>query len=147
MSSIDHLHSEAKQMLIKEHNEMLSKQFLLSTMRQQHPNHGDITNIPRRLMKKTLVSEYSAIIRPITTGGLIDDHKEGIKTIHTVKETISSQADSKVLGEPAPRVQASERILPRRTRTILSQLRLGYSTHLNYIMYITINLCTWGSIF
>ena len=58
MSSIDHLHSEVKQMLVKEHNEMLSKQFLLSAMRQQHPNHGDITNKPRRLMKKTLVSEY-----------------------------------------------------------------------------------------
>ena len=61
------------------------------------------------------------------------NYKEGIKTIHTnsVKETISRQADSKVLGVPAPRVQASGRILPRRTRTILSQLRSGYSTHLN----------------
>ena len=56
-------------------------------------------------MKKTLVSEYSADIRPRTTGGLIDDlnYKEGIKTIFTnsVKETISRQADSKVLCVPA----------------------------------------------
>ena len=56
-------------------------------------------------MKKTLVSEYSADIRPRTTGGLIDDlnYKEGIKTIFTnsIKETISRQADSKVLCVPA----------------------------------------------
>ena len=67
MTSIDHLHSEAKLMPVKEHNDMLSKQFLLSNMKQQQPNHGDITNKPRRLMKKTLVSEYSAAIRPLAT--------------------------------------------------------------------------------
>ena len=38
MTDVDHLHSEARLMPVRAHNEMLSKQFLLQTCRPNHPN-------------------------------------------------------------------------------------------------------------
>ena len=115
MSSIDHLHSEAKCMPVKDHNIMLSKQFLLSTLRPSHANHTDINAVPPRLMKETLTSKFSDSIRPHLQGDIVLDdlnYKEGIKSIHTesVKSTIQQQEVSKVLGVPVPQVSSTERI-------------------------------------
>ncbi len=38
MTDIDHLHHESKVMKVKDHCEMLSKQFLLATQKPAHPN-------------------------------------------------------------------------------------------------------------
>ena len=38
MTVIDHLNLEVRVMRVKAHNEMLSKQFLVQTMWQNHPN-------------------------------------------------------------------------------------------------------------
>ena len=60
-------------------------------------------------------------------------YKEGIKNLHTtaVAREIANQRDNKVLNQPAPRSDKSEANLPRKTRSILAQLRSGYSTKLN----------------
>ena len=46
-----------------------------------------------------------------------------------------NQNHNKVLQEPAPAVNSNEKSLPRRTRTILAQLRSGYSTHLESYLH------------
>ena len=135
-SHIDHLHAEAKIMPVKDHCTMLTKQFLLSTTRPTHPNHSDInTAPPRRIMKPSMLTRFAEDIRPLAPTGISDDinYKEGLKTLHTssVQATIAKQSDNAVLGTKAPKVNKSETILPRKTRTILSQLRSGYSSHLN----------------
>ena len=45
--------------------------------------------------------------------------------------TIMEQKANKVLGTRAPPINQSEKSLPRKTRTTLSQLRSGYSSSLN----------------
>jgi len=135
MTDVDHLHSEARVMPVRAHNEMLSKQFLLQTCRPNHPNKKDLNHVPPRTMKETLVTKYAADVSPFTINNTIDDlnYKEAVRSIHTtsVQRTIQRQAPNKVLGVPAPNINKNEKTLPRRTRTLLSQLRSGYSTHLN----------------
>ena len=141
MTDPDHLHAECKQMPVKEHCQMLSKQFLLSTTQPTHPNHSDLHNMPDPKHKKreTLKIRYAADILPLTADGITDpiNLKEGLKTLHTtsVRETIANQNHNKVLQEPAPAVNSNEKSLPRRTRTILAQLRSGYSTHLESYLH------------
>lgn len=101
MTDIDHLHTEARVMPVKAHNEMLSKQFLLQTMRPNHPNQKDLNYVPPRTMKETLVSKYAADVTPfIINDTILDDvnYKEALKSIHTssVQRTIQNQAPNKV---------------------------------------------------
>ena len=49
----------------------------------------------------------------------------------SVAATIAAQADNSVLNAPAPAIDESEKNLPRKARTSLSQLRSGYSSRLN----------------
>ena len=118
-------------MPVKAHNTMLSKQFLLSTARPSHPSHRITHTAPPRVMKDTLTTKFGGDIRPFTIRGTIDDinYKEGLKSIHTqsVQDAIQQQENNKVLQAPAPSINASEKTLPRRTRTTLSQLRSGYT--------------------
>jgi hypothetical protein len=46
MTDIDHLHTECKVMKVREHCEMISKQFLLSTQKPGHPNRVNLTDPP-----------------------------------------------------------------------------------------------------
>ena len=89
-------------MPVNKHNNMLAKQFLLSTMRPNHPNHSDINHIPPQLMKDNLVSRYSTAVKPLVPDGTIDEnlYKKGLKKIHTdlVMFTIMEQKANKVPG-------------------------------------------------
>ena len=94
---------------------------------------------PKHKKRETLKIRYAADILPLTADGITDpiNLKEGLKTLHTtsVRETIANQNQNKVLQEPAPAVNTNEKSLPRRTRTILAQLRSGYSTHLESYLH------------
>ena len=135
MSDIDHLHNETKVMKVQPHCEMLSKQFLLATQRPNHPNKVNLDNPPpARHMKDTLVSKYGAEIKAISTPDIPDDlYKAKLKTIHTysVRNSINSMNNNKVLDSVPPEVNKTEQLLPRPTRATLSQLRSGYSNYLN----------------
>ena len=140
MSDVDHLHAETLTMPVKAHCHMLAKQALLSSARPGHPNHKDLLARPNRLMKPTLISTFADEIMGLTIDGAVPDeinYKAGLKTIHTqcVQDTISQQADNKVLNAPAPKICDSEKELPRKTRTTLAQLRSGYSTYLNSYLH------------
>ena len=134
-------------MPVRDHCAMLSKQFLLQTALPEHPNHQAEAPPPPppgcrraggrapRTMKKTLQTEFKEAIKdklPSNNSISRADIKLGMLNIHTecVEITISNQADNKVLNKPAPDVDKSERKLARRTRTLLTQLRSGYSSML-----------------
>ena len=117
---------------------MLAKQALLSSARTNHPNHKDITAMPSRIMKPTLTTAFAEAVLPLTLDGIVVDdtnYKEGLKSIHTscVQDTIAKQVN-KILNAPPPKIDDSEKDLPRRTRTTLSQLRSGYSPFLQSYM-------------
>ena len=92
---------DLKQMPVKEHYQMLSKQFLLSTTQPSHPNHSDLHNMPdpKHRKRETLKIKYAADILPLTADGITDptNLKEGLKTLHTtsVRETIANQNPNK----------------------------------------------------
>ena len=114
----------------------MSRQFLLSTTRPDHPNHKDITEILKRLMKNTLASRFKEDILVLAPDEVTNDninYKEGLRTLHTngVKDDITKIGNNKILNEPAPSIAKTEQTLPRSTRTTLAQLRSGYSTHLH----------------
>ena len=139
MTSTDHLHSESKIMPVKDHNEMLSRQFLLSTQKPNHPNRLDLNHRPDRIMKPTLTTMYAESIKHLVPDGGLDEesYKAGLKRLHTecVSMTINNQAYNNIINAPAPRICPTEEYLPRQTRTTLSQLRSGYSTHLKSYMH------------
>ena len=134
MSDTDHLHSETKVMQVRQHCEMLSKQFLLATQKSGHPNKVDLNSPPPpRQMKQTLKSKFGKEVKNISRPNLPEaDYKSRLKVIHTksVKDLISSTTN-KVLNARPPEISKTERDLPRATRSTLAQLRSGYSTYLN----------------
>jgi hypothetical protein len=133
MSKPDHLHQETKIMMVKEHCEMLSKQFLLSTQLPNHPNRVDWNQPPPprgRQMNETLVSKFGREIQQMSYPGLPTEiYKQRLKAIHTnsVRDQIANFEHNKVLGAPPPKICDSEKDLPRATRSTLAQLRSGYS--------------------
>ena len=128
MTHIDELHRETKLLPVKEHNTMLSRQFLLQTHQTNHPNRqGNHTDPPQRIMKPTLISCHQDSIEPLLTN-TEGWYKSGIKSIHTtaVSNTINGYEPNKVLQKIPPLINTDERRLPLSTRTTLAQLRSGY---------------------
>ena len=123
-------------MPVREHCEMLSKQFYLATTKPNHPNHSDTnTPPPPRLMRDTLKTKFSEDIRELIPENGSDElsYKIGLKFLHTscVQSTIQNQQVNPILNLPAPEIDKSEKTLPRKTRVTLAQLRSGYSSSLN----------------
>ena len=136
MIHIDELHRETKLLPVKEHNMMLSRQFLLQTHQTNHPNRQwNHTDPPQRLMKPTSISCHQDSIEPLLTN-TEGWYKVGIKSIHTtaVSNTINGYEPDKVLQWIPPAISPDERRLPRSTRTTLAQLRRGYSPLLTSYM-------------
>ena len=118
---------------------MIAKQFLLSTQQPIHPSFNDDLSTPPRIMTSTLSTEYMHDVAHLVKEGGNDraTHKTGLITLHTtaVQSYISSAPHNKVLNAPPPEIHAEEKSLPRRTRSVLSQLRSGYSSFLNAYMH------------
>ena len=126
MTHIDELHCETKLLPVKEHNTMLSRQFLLQTRQTNHPNRQwNHMDPPQRLMKPTLISCHQDSIEPRLTNTEVW-YNSGIKSIHTtaVSNTINGYEPNKVLQRIPPVISPDERRLPRSTRTTLA-LRSG----------------------
>ena len=134
----DHLHAECKMMPIKDHCNMLSKQFHLATRQDHHPNNKPVVTNPPRLMRKTLDTEFGEEINNMIPPDGLDNtvYKSLIKQIHTnsVSTSIANLENNRVLDEPAPPVDKSENQLPRRARTLLARYRSGFSNDLNSYM-------------
>ena len=135
MANTDHLQAESKMMPVKDHCEMLSKQFLLTTQLPNHPNKESLDPpTTGRPMRRTLPLDYGDEIKALLPENFDHDtRKTLLKTIHTnsVRESINNMGHNKVLNRPPPPINDSERTLDRKTRTTLSQLRSGYSNYLN----------------
>ena len=137
-TQIDHLHTEANMMPVREHCDMLASQYLLKTQLAHHPVHLDL-NEPKpakyRLTKTTLRDKYENEVKTVLNNESLNDtnYKSKLKLIHTrhVSSMIQNRKPNPVTGRPAPKVNNTETQLPRRTRCLLAQLRDGHSSHLN----------------
>ena len=136
-------------MPIKEHCELISKQFLLQTQKNQHPNFTDLTDTtPERPMKDSLHTRFGEEIKAKTGNRRLEDqeYKRLLKDIHTteVRKVIENQTNH-LLQDIPPEINQEEKSLPRKTRCTLAQLRSGYSpflkTYLHSINASDTDLC------
>ena len=136
MAPINHMNAETKILHVKEHNELLSKQFLLGSFLPQRADHyttaksaGQRDILPPLLTLGTRdLDKY--IQQGRTTMSL---YRKGLSELHRKAAQNATKNPLKLLGEPPPAVVKEEEVLSMETRCRPSQLRSGYSTVLqNY---------------
>ena len=103
-------------MPVADHIDMLNSQFLLNTLRPDHPSHAVVTVPPgHRRMKATLTSKYHDSIHQHLVNGSTDPsaYKSNLKTIHTdsVAASIQRLGVNPLLGDRPPEISPSERRL------------------------------------
>ena len=65
MSSIDHIHTEAEMLKVKEHSELLSAQYLARYLEPGKVCHHLTTRVtPERQMKETLYTRHRTTVEP-----------------------------------------------------------------------------------
>ena len=81
ISSIDHLHTEAEMLKVREHSELLSAQYLARCLEPINVCHPITTRaIPERQMKETLYTRHQNTVEPIMVE---NDRKATLQALHT----------------------------------------------------------------
>ena len=81
MSSVDHLHVEAKMLKVRKHSELLSAQYLARGLEPGNVCHSITTReTPKRRMKETLFTRHRNTVEPMM---LADNRKATLQAIHT----------------------------------------------------------------
>ena len=125
MASIDHLHQESLTLKFKDHSDMLSVQYLVNCLEEDHVCHGITAQEPRpRHMKEILHSRHKSTVLP----RLSASKKESLRNLHThaVYSATKLVGNNKVLKERPPPISEEEQRLNRRQQCTFSQLRSGH---------------------
>ena len=128
MASIDHLHHESLTLKVRNHSDMLSEQYLVNCLEEDHMCHGITTQEPRpRPMKKTPHSRHhSPVLQKLGTS-----KKNIIHNLHThaVDSDIQLQGNNRVLKDGPPPISYEEQNLNRKQRyTLTTTIRTLPST-------------------
>ena len=130
MSSINHLHVEAKMLKVREHSELLSAQYLGRCLEPGNVCHSITTReTPKRRMKETLFTRHRNTVEPMM---LADNRKATLHAIHTdaVNKAVNDQKKNIVLDDHPHPINNSEKDLTRKERATLVQLKSGYCKRL-----------------
>ena len=138
MADQQHLHTETKTLPVKDHLDLLCRQYLISSLRQDHPCYPYVTaDSGARAGQRvpTLQSRFLPDVQNLLVGGTTppNDYKKIIAELHTtaVSSHLSNAPPNKILLSAPPEIDETESRLPRHYRTTLSQLRSGYCSRLN----------------
>ena len=126
MSSVDHLHIEAKMLKVREHSELLSAQYLARCLEPGNVCHSITTReIPKRQMKDTLFPRHRNTVESML---LADNRKATLQAIHTdaVNKAVNDQKKNIVLDDLPHPINESEKDLTMKERATLAQLTSGY---------------------
>ena len=128
MSNIDHLHSETKMLLVEDHLNHFSAQYLIHCLDTEN-DHITTMDHPPREMKDTLFTRHNQTVVPV----LANTKKASLQAVHTsfVNTTIDNMTDNRVLNYRPPPIIDEETYLTRRQQATLSQLRSGHCKLLN----------------
>ena len=135
-ASVDHLHAEAKELLVADHLRLLASQFLAKALHPDHISHHYVKlDRGRRSNKHTLQSKCIDDVRQYLDeeGNLPRGSYNEVKNnIHTdiVREALNRSSAYRVLGRRPPEISNQETYLPRLSRVTLSQLRSGHCARL-----------------
>ena len=81
MSSIDHLHTEAETLKVKEHSALLSAQYLTRCLEPGNVCHPITTKAtPERQIKETLYTRHRNTVEPMMVN---NDRKAALQALHT----------------------------------------------------------------
>ena len=130
MSSIDHLHTEAEMLKVREHSELLSAQYLARCLEPGNVCHPITTRAtPERQMKETLYTRHRNTVEPMMVK---NDRKATLQALHTsaVVKAVQCHEGNVVLDGRPPHISNSEKELTRKERSTLAQLRSGYCRRL-----------------
>ncbi|XP_017470530.1 PREDICTED: uncharacterized protein LOC108362171 [Rhagoletis zephyria] len=134
MSSEHHLHEESQMLAVKEHNTMLSKQYLVGCHRGNHPNNALLRNEPPPRHVRRHLHDWKADIEPYVDHPFdAATYRAALNSLHSdaVRTSLSTRNDNIVLGGRPPPIDPEEIELPRETRCTLAQLRSGWCHRLN----------------
>ena len=124
MASIDHLHQESLTLIVKDHSDMLSTQYIVTCLAEDHVSHGITIQEPRpRPMKEALHSRHHSTFIPRLGSSRMESHKN--LNTHAVDSAIQLQGNKVLKKRPSP-ISDEEQRLNRRQRCTLSQQRLGH---------------------
>ena len=126
MSSVNHLHTEAEMLKVREHSELLSVQYLSRCLEPGNVCHPITTRAaPERRMNETLYTKHRNTVEPMMVK---NDRKATLQALHTdaVDKAVRSQERNVVLDGRPPPISSSEKELSRRERSTLAQLRSGH---------------------
>ena len=139
MADVAELHQLARELPVRQHNELIFKQFAIACHLPQHLCH-QLCHRPRhdRLeRRRSLIGRFKPIIQQYLAdeSPRYNSYKSAISSIHqdAVRTAIESTS-SKLLNDQPPPIATTEQTLPRKTRTILAQLRTGHSRILGQYM-------------
>ena len=108
MSSIDHLHTKAEMLKVKEHSKLQSAQYFAGCLEPGNVCHPITRAIPERQMKETLYTRHRNTVEPMMVK---NDRKATLQALHTaaVVKAVQCHERNVVLdGRPLP-VSNSER--------------------------------------
>ena len=96
MASIDHLHQVSFTLRVKDHSDMLSAQYLVNCLEEDHVTHGITIQKPRpRHMKETLHFRHHSTVLPRLGSNRMESH-QNLHT-HAVDSAIQLQGNNRVL--------------------------------------------------
>ena len=132
MADVVELDQDSRELPLRQHNELISHKFAITCHLAQHPSHQLCHRPPtdRQDRRRSLIGR----LRPYILQYLAEEplnniiYKSAISSIHqdAVRTDIESSS-SKLLNSRPPPIATAEYTLPRKTRTILAQLRIGHS--------------------
>ena len=122
MASIDHLHQESFTLKVKDHSDMLSAQYLVNCLEEDHVCHGITTQKPR---PRPIEGDSPLQTYLNCSSKTRANRKESLRNLHTraVDSATKLMGNNKVLMERPPPISDEEQRLDRRQRCTLSQLR------------------------
>ena len=139
MADVAELYKEARGPTVRHHYELIAQQFAMSCHLSQHPCHQLCHRPPddRPERRRSLIGRLKPNIQqylaeePLSntscTSAIISIYQESART------AIECSSQKLLNGRPPP-IATVEHTLPRKTRTILAQLRTGHSRILGQYM-------------
>ena len=139
MADVIELHQDARELPVRQHNELISQQFAIACHLPQHPCHQLCHRPPddRPERRRSLIGWSKPNIQQYLAEEPLSNtsYKSAISSIHQdVVRTVIESSSSKLLNGRPPPISTAEQTLPRKTRTILTQLHTDHSRILGQYM-------------
>ena len=119
MADVTELHQEARELPVRQHNEMISQQFAIACHQPQHPCHQHC----QRLVGRYKPNNQQYLAKEPLSNTIFKSALSSI--LQYVVRTVIESSSSKLCNGRPPPIATAEQTLPRTTVTILAQLRTG----------------------